>query len=171
MMGLGAQQAVLGMVRGETMPLLVRISFEVFATRATTERFFAICEKVDRRMTSRLVLLLSSVPMGVPRMRPAGLRQSPASVLPWCRLSCRRHGRVARPRFGEQFQSDRGIAHDGLQPRRSGPAADLSSPPCEPGDPGLWFGGVGSQEDAASLFSLGADMVAMNQPPTDARHP
>ena len=53
MMGLAAQQAVAGMVRGEAMPLLVRISFDVFATRATTERFFAVCEKIDRRIQAQ----------------------------------------------------------------------------------------------------------------------
>ena len=86
MMGLAAQQAVSGMVRGDTMPLLVKISFDIFATRAATERFFAICEKIDRRMTGRLVLLLSSVPNGVPRTRIQDCVNRLRPILPRRRL-------------------------------------------------------------------------------------
>jgi hypothetical protein len=69
LIGLAAQHAVTGMTKGDTAPLLVRISFDVFATRTTTDRFLATCGKIDRRLTARLILLLSSLPAGLPRTR------------------------------------------------------------------------------------------------------
>ena len=59
LIGLAAQHAVTGLAQGNAMPLLVEISFDIFATRAATERFFATCAKIDPRVSSRLIVLLS----------------------------------------------------------------------------------------------------------------
>jgi PAS domain S-box-containing protein len=162
MMGLAAQQAVAGMVRGEAMPLLVRISFDVFATRATTERFFAVCEKIDRRMTSSLVLLLSSLPEGVPQTR---LQDCVNRLRPFCR--------------GVGYQVDDPAELPELDLANSfNPIVVLPVTAClsAPVKMQSIFGalqtrrakvlvsGVGSDDEAASLLSAGADMVAMKLP-------
>ncbi|MGD0104075.1 MAG: PAS domain-containing protein [Rhodopila sp.] len=67
--GLAARHAVTSMARGDNTPLLVKLGFDIFATRAASERFFTMCAKIDRRATSRIVLLLSSLPPGLPRTR------------------------------------------------------------------------------------------------------
>jgi PAS domain S-box-containing protein len=162
MMGLAAQQAVAGMVRGEAMPLLVRISFDVFATRATTERFFAVCEKIDRRMTSRLVLLLSSLPNGVPqtrlqdcvnRLRPfcrgVGYQVEDPAELPELDLANSFNPIVVLPVTACLGAPPKTRAmFGGLQTRRAK----------------VLVSGVGSEDEAAALLSAGADMVAMKLP-------
>ncbi len=163
MMGLAAQQAVSGMGRGETMPLLVRISFDIFATRAATERFFAICEKIDQRMTARLVLLLSSVPNGVPRTR---LQDCVNRLRPFCR--------------GVGYQVDDPAELPELDLTNSfNPIIVLPIAACSLAVPAKTRGlftalqarrakilvaGVGSDSDAAAVLALGADMVAMARP-------
>jgi PAS domain S-box-containing protein len=168
MMGLAAQQAVSGMVRGETMPLLVRISFDIFATRAATERFFGICEKIDRRMTGRLVLLLSSVPNGVPRTR---LQDCVNRLRPYCR--------------GVGYQVDDAAELPELDLTNSfNPIVVLPIAACSLGAPAkaralftalqsrrakVVVAGVVSDSDAATALALGADMVAMTQTEPDGR--
>jgi PAS domain S-box-containing protein len=162
MMGLAAQAAVAGMARGEAVPLLVKISFDIFATRATTERFFAVCEKIDRRVTSRLVLLLSSVPNGVPQTR---LQDCVNRLRPFCR--------------GVGYQVDEVAELPELDLANSfNPIVVLPVTAClgAPSKVRAMFGGlqarrakilvcgIGSEEEAAALLSLGVDMVAMKQP-------
>jgi hypothetical protein len=162
MMGLAAQQAVATMARGETIPLLVRISFDIFATRTTTQRYFAICEKIDRRVTSRLVVLLSSVPSGVPRTR---LQDCINRLRPYCR--------------GVGYQVDDVAELPELDLANSfNPIVVLPVTAClsAPSKLRALFGalqtrrakilvsGIGSEDEAAALFSLGADMVAMKRP-------
>jgi hypothetical protein len=69
LLSLAAQHAMSGMMRGEVTPLLVNVRFDVFATRAATERFLATCLRIDKRVSSRLILLLSSLPVGLPKTR------------------------------------------------------------------------------------------------------
>jgi hypothetical protein len=57
------------MAGGDKTPVLVDINFETFSTRPTTERFFSACTKIDARVARRLVVLLSSLPAGLPRTR------------------------------------------------------------------------------------------------------
>jgi PAS domain S-box-containing protein len=162
MMGLAAQQAVAAMVRGENMPLLVKISFDIFATRTTTQRYFAICEKIDRRVTSRLVLLLSSVPNGVPRTR---LQDCVNRLRPFCR--------------GVGYQVDDAAELPELDLANSfNPIVVLPVTAClsAPSKLRAMFGalqtrhakvlvsGIASDDEATALFSLGADMVAMKRP-------
>jgi PAS domain S-box-containing protein len=163
MMRLAAQHAVAGMARGESMPLLVRISFDLFATRAATERFFAICEKLDRRMTQRLVLLLASLPSGVARTR---LQDCVNRIRPHCR--------------GVGYQVDDVAALPELDLANSfNPIVVLPVSACSLAVPAkargmftalqnrhakILVSGVGSEADAATLWSLGADMVAMKRP-------
>jgi hypothetical protein len=170
MMGLAAQQAVSGMVRGETMPLLVRISYDIFSTRAATDRFFRICEKIDRRMTGRLVLLLSSVPNGVPRTR---LQDCVNRLRPYCR--------------GVGYQVDDPNELPELDLTNSfNPIVVLPIAACNLGAPArtralfatlqsrrakVLVAGVGSDSDAATVLALGADMVAMAQTEPDGHRP
>jgi PAS domain S-box-containing protein len=161
-MRLAAQQAVATMVRGENMPLLVKISFDIFATRTTTQRYFAVCEKIDRRVTSRLVLLLSSVPNGVPRTR---LQDCVNRLRPFCR--------------GVGYQVDDAAELPELDLANSfNPVVVLPVTACSgaPSKVRAMFGalqtrrakilvsGIASEEEAAALFSLGADMIAMKRP-------
>jgi PAS domain S-box-containing protein len=69
LLGLAAQHAVASLAQGDTSPVLVKISFDVFASRASTERLFGLCAKIDPRVAARLVIILSSLPNGLPRTR------------------------------------------------------------------------------------------------------
>lgn len=82
LIGFAAQHAVTKLAQGDAKPLLVKISFDIFATRAATERFFAMCAKIDPRVTGRLVLLLTSLPDGLPRSR---LQDCISRLRPFCR--------------------------------------------------------------------------------------
>src|ERR1700738_4869925 len=50
--------------------------------RATIERFFATCVKIDPRVSTRLNLLLTSLPNGLPRAR---LQDCVNRLRPFCR--------------------------------------------------------------------------------------
>jgi len=69
LLGLAARQAIAGMARGDATPLLVNVRFDVFATRPATERYFATCLRIDQRVANRLILMLSSLPEGLPKTR------------------------------------------------------------------------------------------------------
>jgi PAS domain S-box-containing protein len=163
LLGLAAQQAVASMTRGETIPFLVRISFDIFATRTTTERFFATCGKIDRRLTGRLVLLLSSLPDGVPRsrlqdcvnrLRPfcggVGYQVDEIAELPEIDLSNSFNPVVVLPvtACGSSTPAKLRALFSSLQTRRAR----------------VLIRGVGSEKDAAALRGLGADMISMRRP-------
>ncbi|MSP00748.1 MAG: PAS domain S-box protein [Acetobacteraceae bacterium] len=69
LVGLAAHQAIAGMARGNTIPFLVNVRFDVFATRAATERYLATCLKVDQRVSSHLIMMLSAIPRGLLKTR------------------------------------------------------------------------------------------------------
>jgi PAS domain S-box-containing protein len=82
LLGLAAQQAVTTLAQGDTMPLLVSLSFDIFAARAATERFFAVCARMDPRVAGRLILVLGGLPPGLPRTR---LQDCVSRLRPFCR--------------------------------------------------------------------------------------
>jgi PAS domain S-box-containing protein len=162
LLGLSAQQIVASMTRGETTPFLVRISFDIFSTRATTERFFATCGKIDRRLTGRLALLLSSLPDGVPRsrlqdcvnrLRPfcggIGYHVDEIIELPEIDLSNSFNPIVSLPVAvcGGTSPANLRTLFTSLQTRRAR----------------VLIRGVGSEKDAAALRGLGADMISMRR--------
>jgi PAS domain S-box-containing protein len=163
LLGLAAQHAVTGMAQGDVLPVLVRLSFEIFATRATTDRFFAMCAKIDQRVSSRLVLLLSSLPDGLPRTR---MQDCVNRLRPFCR--------------GVGYQVEDIAALPEIDLANSfNPIVALSLTACSLSTPArlrqlfaslqsrrakVLIRDVGSEKDAASLRSLGADMIAMRRP-------
>jgi PAS domain S-box-containing protein len=163
LLGLAAQQAVMSMARGDSTPFLVKISFDIFATRVTTERFFATCGKIDRRLTGRLVLLLSSLPNGVPRsrlqdcvnrLRPfcggVGYQVDEVAGLPEIDLSNSFNPIVVLPvtACGSSTPVKLKALFSSLQTRRAR----------------VLIRGVGSEKDAAALRGLGVDMISMRRP-------
>jgi hypothetical protein len=81
LLGLAAQQVINSLAQGETARLLVNIRFDVFGTRAATERYAALCMKMDPRVSKHLTLLLTSLPEGLPRSRQA---ECIGRLLPYC---------------------------------------------------------------------------------------
>jgi PAS domain S-box-containing protein len=163
LLGLAAQHAVTSMAHGDVTPVLVRLNFDIFATRMTTDRFFAMCAKIDRRVSSRLVLLLSSLPEGLPRTR---LQDCVNRLRPFCR--------------GVGYQVDDIAALPEIDLANSfNPIVVLPLTACSASTPGrlrelftslqtrrakVLIRGVGSEKDAAALRTLGADMIAMRRP-------
>lgn len=162
LVGLAAQQAVVSMTQGDTMPLLVKISFDIFATRAATERFFELCAKIDPRVTSRLVVLLTSLPEGLPRTR---LQDCVNRLRPYCRS------------VGYQVDDVADLPELDLSTSFN-PVVVLPVTACAASSPGklkeifsslqsrrarVLIRGVGSEKDAAALRSLGVDMVCMKR--------
>jgi PAS domain S-box-containing protein len=162
LLGLAAQHAVTSMAHGDVTPVLVRLNFEIFASRTTTDRFFAMCAKIDRRVSGRLVLLLSSLPEGLPRTR---LQDCVNRLRPFCR--------------GVGYQVDDVAALPEIDLANSfNPIVVLPLTACSASTPGrlrelftslqsrrakVLVRGVGSEKDAASLRALGADMIAMRR--------
>jgi PAS domain S-box-containing protein len=160
LIGLAAQHAITSMARGDTTPLLVRIGFEVFAARAATERFFAMLGKIDPRVTGRLIILLSSLPEGLPRTR---LQDCVNRLRPFCR--------------GVGYQVDEVAALPQIDLSNSfNPIVVLPMPACITITPAklrelfaslqsrrakVLIRSVGSEKDAVALRSLGADMISM----------
>jgi PAS domain S-box-containing protein len=165
LIGLAAQQAVTSMGQGDNTPLLVKINFDIFTARGSTDRFFAMCAKIDRRVTSRLVLLLSSLPEGLPRTR---LQDCVNRLRPFCR--------------GVGYQVDEVAELPEIDLSNSfNPILVLPVTACAASTPAklrtlftslqtrrakVLIRGVGSAKDAAALRSLGADMIAMKRPGT-----
>ena len=67
LLGLAAKQAITGLARGASQPLLVPVGFDVFNSRPATERFTTLCRKLDKRVTKQLVFVLSGLSEGLPR--------------------------------------------------------------------------------------------------------
>ena len=163
LIGLAAQQAITSMAQGDTTPLLVTISFDVFAVRAVTERFFAMIAKIDPRVTGRLVIVLSSLPDGLPRSR---LQDSVNRLRPHCR--------------GVGYQVDRVAQLPDIDLSSSfNPIMVLSAAICVGSAPNelrmlfrslqsrrakVMVSGVASERDAKTFRSLGADMISMKRP-------
>jgi hypothetical protein len=163
LLGLAAQQAVSTIGRGISLPLLVNVRFDVFLTSASTERYLVTCRKIDPRVSSRLVLMLSSLPPGLPKSRllecVTRLRSfccavgyhandlaaaetidlsnsfNPIVALPFAALSAREADKLKQTIASLQARRAKVLIHK-----------------------------VTSERNAAVLRSLGADMIAMDDP-------
>ncbi len=69
LLGLAARQAIAALSQGDSAPVLVGVDFDIFTSRAFTERYIALCHQLDQRLRGRLVLLLSHLPEGLPKTR------------------------------------------------------------------------------------------------------
>ncbi|MDR3536101.1 MAG: PAS domain S-box protein [Acetobacteraceae bacterium] len=69
LLGLAAREAIAALSQGDSAPVLVGVDFDIFTSRAFTERFIALCHQLDQRLRGRLVLLLSHLPEGLPKTR------------------------------------------------------------------------------------------------------
>ena len=158
--GLAAQHAIVTLGRGESTPVLVNVRFDVFATRIATERYLATCLKIDQRVTSRVILLLSSLPEGLPKTR---LLECINRLRPFCRG------------VGYSVNDAAGLSlidlSNSITPIVSLPAAALVT-----NDPNkvkalfsslharrakILVRGVTSDEDAAAFRSQGVELITM----------
>jgi PAS domain S-box-containing protein len=168
LIGLAAQYAVSGLALGKAIPLLVEISFDIFATRAATERFLVMCTKIDARVSTRLIMLLSSLPEGLPRSR---LQDCINRLRPFCRG------------VGYLIEDVADLSRFDLS-NSFNPIVALPAPACiadAAGDLKRLFTslqtrrakilvyGAATDMDAAALRSLGADMITMKRPEAPAR--
>jgi PAS domain S-box-containing protein len=162
-LGLAAGQAVAGLARGESIPLLVNVSFDVFATHLTVGRYLAVCERIDRRVSRQLILLLSSLPNGlmksrqldcVNRLRPfclaVGYQVDGLSELKSIDLSYLGQPIVSLPAAALEDQDPEKLGNllRGLRAKRGR----------------VLIRSVASDRDAAWFRYLGAEMIAMLKP-------
>jgi PAS domain S-box-containing protein len=82
LLGHAARHALSGMAQGDSNPVLVSVDFDIFNSRTSTERYVGLCRELDQRLTGRLVLLLSSLPPGLPKTR---LLECVNRLRPFCR--------------------------------------------------------------------------------------
>jgi len=82
MLGVAAEQAIGKLAVGSVHPIMVAADFEVFLDRRRTERYIAACQQLDQRLRSRLILVLSRMPYGVPKSR---VLECVVRIRPFCR--------------------------------------------------------------------------------------
>ena len=163
LLGMAAQKAIAALASGDTNPLLVALRFEVFHSRAATERYMLSCQKLDRRVASRLIFLLTGLPEGLPRTR---LLEWINRLRPFCRgvgfqldnltrlsqvdLSHSDHPIIAVPATAlAGLSRDRVLAlATSLHARRAT----------------LLVLRVRTEDEAADLLSAGTDMISMQRP-------
>jgi hypothetical protein len=167
LLGLAAQQAIAAIGRGISLPLLVNVRFDVFLTSASTERYLATCRKIDPRVSSRLVLMLSSLPSGLPKSRllecvtrlrsfccAVGYHASDLAAAETIDLSNSFNPIVALP-------FDALSARDADRLRQT--IASLQARRAK-----VLIHKVSTEKNATVLRSLGADMIAMEDPSNKA---
>jgi hypothetical protein len=147
---------------GDPTPLMLTLSFDIFATRAATERFFAVCAGLDSRVTDRLILLLSALPAELPRTR---LHDCVSRLRPYCRG------------VGFEVEDLADLAGTGL-PNSFNPIVVLPAAACKQSRPDRLKGvflslqgrrvrvmirGADSEGEASALLSVGADMVTVRR--------
>jgi hypothetical protein len=163
LIGLAAQHAVDSLRQGDTQPLLLNVSFDIFTARANTERFFALCAKMDSRVTGRLVLLLTSLPEGLPRTR---LLDCVNRLRPFCRAVGYAVDDVADIERIDLSNSFNPIVVVPVAACRSSTSAALKAvfSALQSQRAKVLIRDVASEKDAAALRSLGADMILMKRP-------
>jgi GGDEF domain-containing protein len=82
LLGLATEQAARGLLDGSNHPVLVAVSFDVFHTRARTDRYIESCQKLDARLRQRLILVLSQLPYGIAKSR---VMECVTRLRPFCR--------------------------------------------------------------------------------------
>ena len=129
---------------------------------------FATCTKIDARVSSRLIVLLSSLPEGLPRSR---LQDCINRLRPFCRG------------VGYLLDDVADLSRFDLS-NSFNPIVALPAPACIANEAGTLKGlftslqtrrakilvyGVVTDKDAAALRSLGADMITMKRPEAPAQ--
>jgi PAS domain S-box-containing protein len=161
-LGLAVQHAIASMVLGDTTTVLVKISFEIFSKRARTERFFATCATIDARVSRRLVILLSSLPAGLPRTR---LQDCVNRLRPFCQG------------VGYQIEEIEALAQIDLS-NSYNPVVAVPAAACKVNTLNklrdlfnslqtwkarILITEVASEKDATAFRSIGADMISMER--------
>ncbi len=160
LLGLAARQAITAMGRGDATPLLVNVGFDVFATRAATERYIALCLRIAPKVCGRLIMLLSSLPQGLPRAR---LLECVNRLRPFCRSV----GYQAED-LGAMEPIDLTHATDPIVALPATAFARLSSDKLKvmiaslhARRAKLLIRRIRSEKDAAAFLSQGADMISI----------
>jgi PAS domain S-box-containing protein len=163
LLGLAAKHVIAAMAQGDTTPMLITVSFDTLTVRAAAERFFSTCVKIDQRVTSRLIVVLSSLPAGLPTTR---LLDWINRLRPYCQA------------VGYRVEDVAALAEINLA-NSYNPIVNLPAAACGASSPGrlkelfkslqrrgarVMISGVGSAKDATALRALGAEMIAMTPP-------
>jgi PAS domain S-box-containing protein len=161
LLGLAARQAISTMGQGILLPLLVNVRFDVFFTSASIERFLVSCRKIDPRVSSRLVLMLSSLPPGLPKSR---LLECVTRLRSFCCAVGYHAGDLAAAEtidLSNSFNPIVAIPFDALSAKESDrlkqTIASLQARRAK-----VLIHKVATERNAAALRSLGADMIAMD---------
>jgi PAS domain S-box-containing protein len=162
LLGVAAQQAINTMVRGDTTPLLINLSFDVFLTRAATESYLAACNKIDPRVCARLILLMSALPKGLPATR---LLECVNRLRPFCSgvgYNVDDLAALAQVDLSNSFNPIVALstaALTGLPPEKvKAIIGTLHTRKVR-----ILVRGVQSEKDAAAFRSVGVDMIAMQR--------
>jgi len=160
LLGLAAQQAISAMEHGNGTPLLVTVRFDVFATRAATERYLAMCLRIAPQVCGRLTMVLASLPKGLPKTR---LLECINRLRPFCRSVSYQVEEVAAMASIE-------LSHS-VDPIVALPASALVGVPLDKlkaligslhtKRAKLLIRRIRSEKDAATYCQLGADMISM----------
>ena len=163
LLALAAQQAIAMVARGELPPLLVNVRFDVFATRPATERYFATCHKIDERVSKRMILMLSSLPQGLPKTR---LLECVNRLRPFCRdVGYEVNDLASLASIDLSFSTAPLVSISTAVLGSAGPEKTktlFASLHARRGK--VLIRGVTSHEEAAALRALGADMISMHLP-------
>ena len=162
LLALAAREAVATLGRSGNLPIMVNVRSDIFSTHATTERYLALCDQLDARVRSRLVLLLSGIPDGLPTTQ----------LLEWTnrlRPYWRSVGFEAEDLENEKDNENRLGTLSQPHCRRSGNAFDRSISNklrhqvsvLHIQHAQILVRGVVSDNVAAAYFALGADMISM----------
>jgi hypothetical protein len=69
LLGVAAAQVIDRLAAGDAQPVMVPVDFELFLDQFRYERYVETWQQLDRRLRSRLMLVLARLPPGVPRSR------------------------------------------------------------------------------------------------------
>ena len=162
LLGLAAQQSVVSLGRGDATPLMVELRFDIFTTRTATERFFALCAKINPRVASRLVLLLSSLPGGLPRSR---LQDCTNRLRPYCSavgFQLNELAELSRLDLSNGFNQIVAFPMAACAASSPGKLKEIFSS-LQTQRTRVMIREVTSEKEATTLRSLGADMISMKR--------
>jgi len=160
LLGLAAQQALDALENADATKLLVNVRFDVFGTRASTDRYVSLCAKLDPRVCKRLTLLLTSPPEGLPRSRQLEFVNR---LRPYCaavgfqvdevaQLAVIDLSQTANPLVALPATALLGIAPDRLRELVAGLHTKRAR---------VLVRRIGTEDDAAAVLAQGVDMISM----------
>ena len=163
LVALAAQQVISAMRRGVQTPLLVNVRFDVFLTSAATQRFLVACRKIDTRVSSRLILMLSELPQGLPKSR---LLDCVTRLRPFCSGVGYHANDLAAAGAIDLSNSFNPIVAlpFGVLSAREADRLKRTIAALQAGGARVMIHKVVSEKSGAVLRSLGADMIVMNNP-------